>query len=62
MLNNLYQLKSFVAEGDDLKMVMNDDMTLLIVHFSIIMPNLYLNFADYQMKMMEEKNENHHYH
>jgi hypothetical protein len=51
-----------VAEGDDLKMAMNDDMTLLIVHFSIIIPNLYLNFADYQMKMMEEKNENHHYH
>jgi hypothetical protein len=49
MLKDFFQLELFVAEEDDLIMVMNDDMMLLIVHFLIVE-------IDYQMKMMEEKN------
>jgi hypothetical protein len=52
MLKDFFPLELFVAEEDDLKMIMNDDMMLLIDQFLMV----ERNFDDYQMKMMEEKN------
>ena len=49
-------------QADDFKMVMNDDMMLMMIHLLTdelvveIMENLQLNFDDFKMKMMKKKN------